>query len=241
MTGESQRDIMYSLQCLPTVERNCSALPVLTAGTTLSSLIVHLPCLASSVSRACVICLSRLLIRARSTALPRSMPCLLPLRLFSLSASVSLYVYILSCCDVSPRHRTQTQNRSTALKKLKEMIEEAWNPPKERQMRTGISKRGKAMRRADKEFRSKVKDAPKSPFCHVNFTGNSWLPSITSRSTVKDMFVGSHPVTSRMFDPLHMPQWHLQCVHKFKSWHCVSAHTPCSSPSMSFFERSFFS
>lgn len=55
-------------------------------------------------------------------------------------------------------NRTQTQNRSNALKKLKDMIEEAWNPPKERQMRTGISKKGKAMRRAEKEFRSKVED-----------------------------------------------------------------------------------
>lgn len=57
----------------------------------------------------------------------------------------------------SQEFRTQSQNRSMAVKKLKQMVEEAWSPPKERNMRTGISKTGKAIRRADKEFRAKVK------------------------------------------------------------------------------------
>ncbi|CBN79197.1 conserved unknown protein [Ectocarpus siliculosus] len=53
--------------------------------------------------------------------------------------------------------RTQKQNRSQALAKLREMINEAWEPAKERKMRTGISKKGKAIRKQDKLHRSKVK------------------------------------------------------------------------------------
>lgn len=52
--------------------------------------------------------------------------------------------------------RTQAQNRVNVVRKLKSMIEAAWEKPKERKMRTGLSKAGKAMRRADKGFRSKV-------------------------------------------------------------------------------------
>lgn len=46
--------------------------------------------------------------------------------------------------------------------KLRNMIDEVWEKPKERKMRTGLSKAGKAMRRADKEFRSKVM-TPRNP------------------------------------------------------------------------------
>eukprot|EP00903_Cladosiphon_okamuranus_P006707 g6546.t1 len=53
--------------------------------------------------------------------------------------------------------RTQKQNRSQALQKLREMINEAWEPAKERKMRTGIGKKGKEMRKRDKLHRSKVK------------------------------------------------------------------------------------
>eukprot|EP00904_Undaria_pinnatifida_P007034 jgi/Undpi1/3460/HiC_scaffold_16.g06832.m1 len=53
--------------------------------------------------------------------------------------------------------RTQRQNRSQALHKLKEMVEEAWEPAKERKLRTGISKTGKEIRKADKRHRSQVK------------------------------------------------------------------------------------
>lgn len=53
--------------------------------------------------------------------------------------------------------RTQSQNRTNALRKLRTMIQDAWEKPKERKMRTGISKAGKARRKADKQFRSKVR------------------------------------------------------------------------------------
>ncbi|CAM9399355.1 unnamed protein product [Ectocarpus fasciculatus] len=58
------------------------------------------------------------------------------------------------------RQETQKQNRSQALAKLREMINEAWEPAKERKMRTGISKKGKAIRKQDKLHRSKA--SPKS-------------------------------------------------------------------------------
>ncbi|CAN0052601.1 unnamed protein product, partial [Ectocarpus sp. 8 AP-2014] len=51
---------------------------------------------------------------------------------------------------------TQKQNRSQALAKLREMINEAWEPAKERKMRTGIGKKGKAIRKQDKLHRSKA-------------------------------------------------------------------------------------
>ncbi|CAM9194468.1 unnamed protein product [Ectocarpus sp. 4 AP-2014] len=54
------------------------------------------------------------------------------------------------------RQETQKQNRSQALAKLREMINEAWEPAKERKMRTGISKKGKAIRKQDKLYRSKA-------------------------------------------------------------------------------------
>lgn len=59
-------------------------------------------------------------------------------------------------CLCLPACRTQKQNRSQALHKLREMINEAWEPAKERKMRTGISKAGKEIRKADKRHRSQV-------------------------------------------------------------------------------------
>ncbi|CAM9659791.1 unnamed protein product [Pylaiella littoralis] len=52
---------------------------------------------------------------------------------------------------------TQKQNRSQALNKLREMINESWEPAKERKMRTGIGKKGKEIRKQEKLHRSKVK------------------------------------------------------------------------------------
>ena len=60
-------------------------------------------------------------------------------------------------CLFFSRPRTQRQNRSQALNKLKEMVEEAWEPAKERKLRTGISKTGKEIRKADKRHRSQVR------------------------------------------------------------------------------------
>ncbi|CAN0382512.1 unnamed protein product, partial [Scytosiphon promiscuus] len=52
--------------------------------------------------------------------------------------------------------RTQKQNRAQALQKLRGMINEAWEPAKERKMRTGIGKKGKEIRKQEKLHRSKV-------------------------------------------------------------------------------------
>ncbi|CAM9610055.1 unnamed protein product, partial [Choristocarpus tenellus] len=57
----------------------------------------------------------------------------------------------------SQEHRTQRQNRLTAVQKLTEMVKQAVVPPKERNMRTGIGKKGKAIRKAEKRFRSQVR------------------------------------------------------------------------------------
>ncbi|CAN0275861.1 unnamed protein product [Ascophyllum nodosum] len=57
----------------------------------------------------------------------------------------------------SQEFRTQRQNRHAAMQKLREMIDEAWEPAKERKMRTGVSKAGKEMRLAEKHRRAKVK------------------------------------------------------------------------------------
>lgn len=60
------------------------------------------------------------------------------------------------CCLLCSTNRTQKQNRSQALHKLREMINEAWEPAKERKMRTGIGKKGKEIRKQEKLHRSKV-------------------------------------------------------------------------------------
>ena len=63
----------------------------------------------------------------------------------------------VTCFVLRRSHRTQRQNRHAAMQKLREMIDEAWEPAKERKMRTGVSKAGKEMRLAEKHRRAKVK------------------------------------------------------------------------------------
>ena len=55
-------------------------------------------------------------------------------------------------------HRTQQRNRADALEKVRAAVAEAMVEPKERQMRTGIVKHTKELRRDDKRHRAKVKD-----------------------------------------------------------------------------------
>lgn len=54
-------------------------------------------------------------------------------------------------------HRTQVQNRKTAMHKLQEMILQAWPRPKERNLRTGLSNGTKKRRKEDKRKRGEVK------------------------------------------------------------------------------------
>jgi hypothetical protein len=54
-------------------------------------------------------------------------------------------------------HRTQIQNKKTALHKLQEMILQAWPRPKERKLRTGLSNGTKKRRKEDKRKRGEVK------------------------------------------------------------------------------------
>merc|ERR1712127_649063 len=59
----------------------------------------------------------------------------------------------------SQEHRTQLQNRKTALKKLEDILRNSWARPKVRKMRKGMSKRGKEMKKrisSKKENRRKV-------------------------------------------------------------------------------------
>jgi ribosome-associated protein len=58
---------------------------------------------------------------------------------------------------VSQAHRTQAANRREALAKLASRVREAWEPPKVRKQRVGLSKRGKATRKEDKRRRGAVK------------------------------------------------------------------------------------
>ncbi|CAM9881552.1 unnamed protein product [Scytosiphon promiscuus] len=67
--------------------------------------------------------------------------------------------------------RTQKQNRAQALQKLRGMINEAWEPAKERKMRTGIGKKGKEIRKQEKLHRSKASLA-----CFLDFGSNATLP-----------------------------------------------------------------
>jgi len=55
-------------------------------------------------------------------------------------------------------HRTQTANRKEALSKLQAFLKQAWERPKERKMRTGISKKTKEQRKEFKRRRSEVKE-----------------------------------------------------------------------------------
>jgi hypothetical protein len=54
-------------------------------------------------------------------------------------------------------HRTQIQNKKTAMLKLQEMILQAWPRPKERKLRTGLSNGTKKRRKEDKRKRGEVK------------------------------------------------------------------------------------
>ena len=56
-------------------------------------------------------------------------------------------------------HRTQTQNRQTALQKLQQMIVEAYPRPVVRKKRTGLSKKTKEQRKEFKRRRSQVKES----------------------------------------------------------------------------------
>eukprot|EP00544_Gedaniella_sp_CCMP2646_P008338 CAMPEP_0202497474 /NCGR_PEP_ID=MMETSP1361-20130828/22919_1 /ASSEMBLY_ACC=CAM_ASM_000849 /TAXON_ID=210615 /ORGANISM="Staurosira complex sp., Strain CCMP2646" /LENGTH=218 /DNA_ID=CAMNT_0049129083 /DNA_START=130 /DNA_END=786 /DNA_ORIENTATION=+ len=57
----------------------------------------------------------------------------------------------------SQEYRTQAQNKKAALKKLRDMILEAYPRPKERKMREGLSEKTKERRKEEKRKRSKVK------------------------------------------------------------------------------------
>lgn len=57
----------------------------------------------------------------------------------------------------SQEHRTQIQNRKTALAKLQEIILQAYPRPVERKVRTGVSKAAKARNKEDKKKRSDTK------------------------------------------------------------------------------------
>lgn len=58
-------------------------------------------------------------------------------------------------------HRTQVANRKAVLKKLHDMLLQAWPRPKERHMRTGISIKTKEQRKEFKRRRSHVKEGRK--------------------------------------------------------------------------------
>jgi peptidyl-tRNA hydrolase ICT1 len=58
-------------------------------------------------------------------------------------------------------HRTQERNRAEALDKVRTAVAEAMVEPKQRQLRMGISKHTKEVRKDDKRHRSKVKDGRK--------------------------------------------------------------------------------
>jgi ribosome-associated protein len=59
----------------------------------------------------------------------------------------------------SQEHRTQDKNRKTAVNKLEQMILEAYPRPKERKMRTGVSKATKERNMDFKRKRGQVKDS----------------------------------------------------------------------------------
>lgn len=57
----------------------------------------------------------------------------------------------------SQEYRTQVQNRKDALDKLQELILKNYPRPKERKIRTGISKKAKEINKEQKRFKSEVK------------------------------------------------------------------------------------
>jgi len=59
----------------------------------------------------------------------------------------------------SQEHRTQTANRKTVLSKLHRNVLEAWPRPKVRKIRTGPTKKGKEIRKKQKEHIKKKKES----------------------------------------------------------------------------------
>lgn len=63
----------------------------------------------------------------------------------------------IACQD----HRTQAQNRKSALAKLESIILQSYPRPKKRKMRTGISKASKERNKVNKKRRSDIKASRK--------------------------------------------------------------------------------
>lgn len=59
----------------------------------------------------------------------------------------------------SQEHRTQTANRRTVLNKLQRNVLEAWPWPKVRKIRTGLTEKGKEIRRKQKDHMKKKKES----------------------------------------------------------------------------------
>ena len=59
----------------------------------------------------------------------------------------------------SQEHRTQTANRQTALAKLQANVLAVWPRPKVRQQRTGITKKGKEIRKEQKRHLKRKKES----------------------------------------------------------------------------------
>ena len=60
-------------------------------------------------------------------------------------------------------HRTQVANRKAAVLRLKLMIQLAWNAPKVREMKTGISQNTKDRRKEEKRRRGQIKASRRPP------------------------------------------------------------------------------
>lgn len=58
----------------------------------------------------------------------------------------------------SQEHRTQTANRKAAMKRLHDLVLRAWERPKQRQMRKGISQKTKNQRKDFKRKRKQLKE-----------------------------------------------------------------------------------
>lgn len=63
--------------------------------------------------------------------------------------------YITIACQ---EHRTQIQNRKTVMDKIQDIVLQNYPRPKERKMRKGISRKGKAINKEQKQLQSRVKD-----------------------------------------------------------------------------------
>jgi len=59
----------------------------------------------------------------------------------------------------SQEHRTQTANRQTALHKLQANVLEVWPRPKVRRQRTGLTKKGKEIRKEQKRHLKRKKES----------------------------------------------------------------------------------